>query len=448
MFNTKTTNVNYLAKIVKLPELKPHPNADRLQICVIDGNSIITGLEAKTNNLYIYFPLESAINKEYLSWSNSFTNPELNKDKTKKNFFSNSGRVKAVKLRGSKSEGYIVPITDVQNWLISCGKNFDINDESLVNQEFDCFDEILICEKYINRQELIRIHNEKNNRKGVKKERRFSKIIDDQFRLSQDVSHLGRCIKQVNPEDIIVISNKIHGCNFSVAKVLCKKKLGWHEKALRFCGLNIVDSHYDVVYASRSVIKNKYSDKESLSHFYDSDIWKIVADKLKDSLLDGISIYGEIGGYTPSGSFIQKKYDYNCNVGELDFYVFRITYTNPSGHVFEFSWQQIKDYCNKFNIKHVPELYYGYAKDLFNLPVDNKWHENFLVALSERFLEKDCDICRNKVPAEGIVLVPQSGYYTPFKHKSFLFKTAESKALDTGEVDLDTQESVNNESAG
>jgi hypothetical protein len=85
---------------------------------------------------------------------------------------------------------------------------------------------------------------------------------------------------------------------------------------------------------------------------------------------------------------------------------------------------------------------------LFNLAVDDKWRENFLAALSERFLEKDCDICRNKVPAEGIVLVPQSGYYQPFKHKSFRFKEQESKILDTGEVDLDTQESVSNESAG
>lgn len=442
MFNIKN-NSNYLARIVKLPALQKCPNADKLQICNLFGNSVITSLTAKEGDVYIYFSLECAINPEFLSWSNSFTNPELNKDKTKRGFFSNSGRVKCVKLRGARSEGYIIPITEIQNWLFEeKGKHFKIT-ENLINQDFDYFDDILICEKYVNKQELARLNREKcaQNRKDKKKVR-VSKIIDDQFRLSQDVDHLGKYVREINPESIIAITNKIHGCNFSVARVLCKKPLKWHERVLKYCGVNVVDRHYDMVYASRGVIKNAYADKEH-NHFYDSDVWGIVADKLKDCLLDGVSLYGEIGGYTPSGQYIQKNYDYGCPVGQLDFWIFRITYTNFSGQVFEFSWQQVKDYCNKFGIKHVPEFYYGKAKDLFNISLDEHWHENFLKLISETFLEKDCDMCtKNKVPAEGIVLTIQSGYYTPYKHKSFQFRLRESEALDSGEVDIETMESV------
>lgn len=333
----------------------------------------------------------------------------------------------------------------MQNWLKEEKNiNFEISDD-LINLEFDSVDDITFIEKYINKQELARLNKEKNsqNRKDKKKVR-VSKIIDNQFRLSQDVSHLGKYINQIDPSDIISITEKYHGCNFSVAKVLCKKPLKWHEKILKFCGVDIIDNQYDLVYSSRSVIKNAYSDKQH-NHFYDSDIWKIVADKLKDCLYNGISLYGEIVGYTPTGSFIQKDYDYGCDKGQLDFYIFRITYTNTEGRVFEFSHQQIKDYCNKFNIKHVRELYYGRAQDLFDIPTDQHWHENFLVALSDKFLEKDCDICKNKVPREGFVLAPQYGDYTPYKHKSFAFKLKESKELDSGNIDIETIESVKNE---
>ena len=62
--------------------------------------------------------------------------------------------------------------------------------------------------------------------------------------------------------------------------------------------------------------------------------------------------------------------------------------------------------------------------------------------MSDQYLEKNCLICKNKVPREGLVLTVQSGDYTPLKHKSWAFKQLETKNLDSGEVDLDTQESV------
>ena len=69
---SEKANPNYLAKVVKLNNIRKHENADRLQCVAIDGNNVITGLDAKDGALYVYFPLESAINKEFLSWGNSF----------------------------------------------------------------------------------------------------------------------------------------------------------------------------------------------------------------------------------------------------------------------------------------------------------------------------------------------------------------------------------------
>lgn len=55
---SKEANRNYTAKVVQLKGLKPHSNADRLQVCTIDFQQVITGLDAKDGDLYIYFPVE------------------------------------------------------------------------------------------------------------------------------------------------------------------------------------------------------------------------------------------------------------------------------------------------------------------------------------------------------------------------------------------------------
>jgi hypothetical protein len=89
----------------------------------------------------------------------------------------------------------------------------------------------------------------------------------------------------------------------------------------------------------------------------------------------------------------------------------------------------------------VPELYWGPAKDLFEIPVDEDWHENFLQAINLNYLEKNCDMCVNKVPDEGIVLRKEVIDIEPYKYKSFAFKLRETKNADAGEVDLETIES-------
>lgn len=442
-FEIKLDNKNYLARVVKLQKLTKHPNADRLQVCVIDANSIITGLDAKEGDLYIYFPLECAINLEYLSFTNSFSSAELNQDKSVKGYFGNSGRVKAARLRGQKSEGYIVPIMSLFDWINTQKDNSICLSDFQEGMEFSHWCDVLICEKFINKKQLRQLQNAE--RKQNKKAARVSKIVDGQFYFHKDTAQLGRYVKSINPNNLISITKKLHGSSFVAGRVVCKKSLKWHERLLQKIGVNVVDKDYDLVYSSRTVIKNQYNDNGApQSGYYDTDIWKIVADQLNPYIMDGVCFFGEIVGFTPKGAYIQKNYDYGCEAGKLDYYIYRIT-VNSNGRVFELSRPQIDDYCNKYGIKAVPLLYYGRAKDLFDIPVDDNWHDNFVAKLSETYLEKDCDICKKKVPAEGIVLRLEEGTYEAFKHKSFRFKELESKELDSGEVDIETQESINTE---
>lgn len=238
----------------------------------------------------------------------------------------------------------------------------------------------------------------------------------------------------------------------------------------------IQEFEYGNLYSSRTVIKNQYINKEATAGYYGEDIWGIVDKEVKDKIEPGISLYGEIVGFLPSGKHIQKGYDYGCD-SVIDFgrhgsttqpshkfLVYRITYTKPDGNVIEFSWQQIKNYCQKYQLEHVKELYFGKASDLRKflitttdqqleaiVPISNNdvWRDEVFKFLQTVYLEKDCKYCVNKVPAEGIV-VRRDGLetYSAYKLKSKRFLEKESKQLDeeakSGEINIEDNETTSN----
>lgn len=433
---SEKANPNYLAQIVKLENLRPHPNADKLQLCSIQGNNVIVSLDAKEKDVYVYFPLECAINKEFLSWSNSFSDKNLNVDKEATGFFNSKGRVRAVKLRGVPSEGYAVPVERFLAWI----DDTLYLKEEWIGQEFDSYDDILVCEKYVNPLTLKKkdkVNNKKQGKKAVE-----SKLIENQFHFHIDTPQLKKLVSNVSPDDYISITKKYHGTSAVVSKVLCKRKLNWMEKFLKQLGVNIVDTEYDLVYSSRRVIKNSDVRGDSVQHFYTSDIWGDAAKFLDSSLEPGITLYLEIVGYVKEGGFIQPKYDYGCSPGKFDVYVYRVTHTDCDGRVFEYSPSQVDEYCQRKGIKSVKTLYYGRAKDLFDLDVHKHWHQNFLEKMIETYLEKNCEICKNKVPDEGIVLrrdVPNQ--IDVYKLKSFKFLQMETEQLDNDNfVDLESSD--------
>ncbi len=448
----KADSPNYAAKVISLPAPSKHPKADKLQVVNITGNSVITGLDAKEGMAYIYFPLECAINKFYLAWSDSFAKPELNKDVSKKGFFQDSGRVRAVRLRSQPSEGYIVPVRSIVDWWNSMslvtGK---VTEEDFqLDTEFDHIDDLKLCEKYVNanaQRKLDNAANAEKNRRG--KVKRISKLVDNQFRFHIDTKQLKREIHNISPDDTITVSYKMHGASAIFAKILCKKKLRWYEKLAKNLGITVLDSHYDYVYSSRRVVKNEYEEESKQNiHYYDTDIWSLAAQKVNPSLKDGLSIYAELVGQTPTGSWIQKPYDYGTKEKQIAIYVYRITYTNPAGDVFEFTQPQVKRYCDKMGLPMVPIFYHGKAKDLFpELSTEQHWHEAFLEALKKKYNEKDCHMCTNKVPEEGVCVILERDHFEAYKLKSFRFLEHETAELDTGAIDMETQETTDEKPA-
>jgi hypothetical protein len=439
-------NVNYSAQIVEIKNIIPLEKCDNIVATIILGNNVIVSKDAKIGDIGIFFPIESRLSADFLKFNNLYRDKLLNADTTKGGFFELNGRIRCVKLRGNKSEGFFIPVESL--YYLNIGHEFLLNK---IGESFDTIDNITICEKYIipRRQYSQGNKNEKKN-KRIKK----SRLLDNQFRFHIDTQQLYRNLHRINYNDLISITYKLHGSSFIVSNILCKRKLNIFEKILKKCKIKIDDKEYFNLYSSRKVIKNEEFKNENQMSFYDEDIWKIANDELKDNLQKGMTFYGEVVGYLSSGKAIQSEYDYGNEAGKHTLYIYRITFTNLDGRVFEFSMKQVQDFCKQNGINAVPLLYYGYVKDFmqdsgynWNDDQENDLHrDDFLTLLKKKYLEKDCYMCLHKVPTEGVVVRKESNDIESFKVKSEAFYLRETKLLDKGIENIEDNQESGNES--
>lgn len=446
----KKSNVNYLAKIVRIEHFKPHtdPEVTRLKCCVIDGFNIICGIDSEPG-LYVYFPTACCLNPDFLKYANLYRHKELNADPEQSGMFEDNGRVKAIRLRGELSEGFILPAVTLENYILSVT---NVNLTCKEGTEFDIVEHdgktFWINKKYIPKQ--TRSQGQCGMGKTAKQPKGLDKIIEDQFRFHYDTTLIKKCPHVINPGAIISITEKVHGTSGISAYVLCKQPLNWKQKIAKWLTGEEFNK-YDYLYSSRTVVKNKYYNKKASDGFYGVDVWKYADDIIRPYLQKGMTVYYEIVGFLPNGGYIQKDYDYGClpPVGDekyelgkhFDIYVYRVTTTNVDGKVHEFSAKEVQQWCTFVGLQSVKEWYYGFAKDLYpDLNFDEHWNENFLQKLAndkEFYMECYSPTCANKVPHEGIVIKMENMKSEAFKLKCFKFLDKEGKALDAGEVNIE-----------
>lgn len=441
---SKQANPNYLAKIVKLPELRKHPKADRLQLVDIDYQTVITGLDAKEGDSYVYFPAESTINLDFLKATNSFRDKTMNADLEQAGFFEKQGRVKATKLRGIISNGYIVPARIVASWAL--GAEVTGVDEDFANKDFDTINGKLLLKKYV----PLNLKTEGQGKSGKSTgKKRASRMIEGQVHLHVDTSNLRRNIHEISRDDDIYITNKLHGTSAVVNHVRVLRKLNWFERLLSRFGINISSDEYAVLPTSRRVIKGEFYEADKSGHYYKTDIWKDLGNEIGPLLPHGFSVYGEIVGYQPNSQrMIQKGFDYGCAEGENQFYVYRVTVTNHAGMQINLNRTQLEQFCEGKGLTPVPLYFKGKAGMFADLgrefPNTDQgeldWKDAFIGQLEAMYNGHDCAMCVNKVPEEGCVLVKENLFaYPAFKLKCPIFLGYETKMLDEENLE-DVQE--------
>lgn len=449
----KVTNKNYCAAITRITKLEPLANCDNIQGALIFGNHVIVGKDTKIGDLGVFFPAETQLDPNFVGINNLYRKPEFgNTDTTKKGFFEQHCRVRVVKFRGHKSEGFFTPISFLDDYLDLGGdfsafpEGLEFNDVVYNNGLTDT-----ICKKYVPKMNPPSL---KVGTKAVKKE---DAIVDGQFRLHYDTENFRRNYQKLFPDQYISITAKLHGTSAVFSNILVKRKLNWLERLLKSLGVKIQTQEYGLVYSSRRVIKGVEGYEFNQNNYYSSDIWGAVALEIKDRLPKGFTIYSEIVGFTPDGGAIQSGYHYSCSPKQHKMYVYRVTFTNHDGTPVELNWPQLKEFCNRYEFDYVPEIHYGLAKNIAADIEENAWvltgNEDSLDIWQSGFLreverlhvnDKMCKMNNFEVPEEGLVVRIDHPLRDPeaFKLKNFSFLSHETDQLDKGNTDMETTESI------
>lgn len=430
---------NNTAFVAKLGNIKPIEGADKIVVAQVILNDVpitqvIVGVDTKENTPVVYFDSNLCIDEKVITAIDKLSPDYENKDfKSLDNYLAKGNRVRVVKLRGVISNGLAV---EVEKFYQFFKTEADAVSTLVHGYSFTELNKMEVCKKWyphVNRTNIS------NKEKKVNK-KKISRIIPELFHFHIDTQQLLRNLHCIKPEQVISISRKIHGTSAICANVPVHKKLNVKEKIAKFFGVPVIETEYDYLYASRTVVKNDATH----DGFYGVDLWsKVGKENFLGKLNKGETVYYEIVGYVEGDKMIQKGYDYGCTPGTYKIAVYRITYTNEEGKVFEYSWQAVKERCIEMNVPMVQEYYFGKAKDLYSdLTVNENWAVEFAERLKKSYLEKKVeDNLGKKVPDEGIVLRIEAKDITVFKLKSEAFFLHESTAKeDESNVDIEDEE--------
>lgn len=412
----KPVNENYCATVVKIKKLVPLENCDNVVGTPIFGYQAIVSKDHKIGDIGIFFPAEVQLSEDFCKNNNLFRHSELNKDKKEVGYIEDNRRVKAIKFRGNVSNGLFMPLTALKYLRIDL-------EELNEGNEFDKIDDKEICKKY-----QIQVFEYHNHQHQPKKERRVNTIhIPEHF----DSEMYFRNSDTIKQNEEIIVTQKLHGTSIRIANTIVKRKKTILDRVAGLLGANIQEFEHDYIFGSRKAIKDP--ENKDQQDFYDVDIWTEEGEKLRGILPENYIIYGELIGWTRTGKAIQKDYTYRLPEGTCELYVYRIAIVNMQGIVTDLSWDQVVEFCKKNGLKPVPELWRGKHK--------NFKPEKYLdIAFNPKY--KNCVPTEKGFVDEGVCI--RVDKITPYilKAKSPMFLEHESKMLDTGEIDLESQAST------
>ena len=466
---SKNFKQEYCCSIIKVDNITPIPDSDFLGIVNVAGFSIVVRKDqVHVGDIVFYASNETQLADKFLKANNLYQKYELNSNanevykllqegktdeaKKKCGFFNQTGRVRTIKLRKVQSFGFIFKLEELQR-----AYNIpNINLDEYVGTDFDLVNDEMFIKAYIPPIKTPSFNNTSKTKKATKKANEIDRIIPGEFTFHYDTQPLGKNLDRLKVDDVITLSVKLHGTSaiFGNVKSNIPNKLPWYKKFINLFGNIFPKSHvgYSEIYSSRTVIKNRWANPKS-EGYYSTDIWGEYAKLLEGKIPEGMTIYGEIIGYlSGSSSYIQKDYDYGCKPGTNKLMIYRINIENKDGITHEWNISEVHKWTLDL-IKKNPEiadrihpidtLYHGKLSDFVGLDISHHWQENFLNALSQDKdlgMEQNEPLCKNKVPREGLVLrIDDDPIKEAFKLKCVKFLTRESKQIDSGQVDMEMQ---------
>lgn len=434
---------NYCGYITKLKNVRAHPNADRMLLADCFGNTVCVGLDAKDDDVVLYFPVDGQLSVEYAEKYNLVRKKDENGNNVGGYLDPDKRNIKAISLRGAKSDGLVMPVSSLEY------TGVDMNTLT-VGTTINIVNGHEICCKYIPKsRNRVPSENTKNKTKKVKAP------IAPLFEEHVDTAQLAYNLSAFKPGDEIEITLKMHGTSQRTGylpKFVKMKRTFW-DIITRKPGTPIYDWGY--VTGTRRVVINDYDD----GGYYGSNEFRCPhAKAFEGKLWKGETVYYEVVGYTTTGAPImgsgstpkeyQKQYgktmefSYGCapdGEPQSDMYVYRMTMTNEDGNVVEYTPDFMRYRCEQMGIKTVPVFWKGYLGGN-NCPYADECTAKecnvgeCVKEIAERYYDGPDPVGKTHIREGVVVRIVNRPKFTAYKHKNWCFKLVEGLVKESAEA--------------
>lgn len=437
--------------IVKVEKLRPHGNADRLQIATFFGNDTCVGLDIVLGEIGIYFPTDLQLSVEYCDKNNLVRKKDENGNNIGGYMDPDKRNVTAVRLRGERSDGLYMPLSS----LAFTGVNMD---DLNIGDTIDIVNGVEICRKYIPRGNKRRSGGQSEGNRTRKKKVPVAPL----FAEHADTEQLAYNLAAFKPGDQIEITLKLHGTSTRTGylPVLKGYKRNFLDILLRRDGKPKYE--WDYVSGTRRTILENYDNGYYGSNQFRKQHTEIFTGKLHK----GEEIFGEIVGYTDQEAPIMgvgncekvdkdfvKQYgksmifSYGCEptgkkimygqdeegifsieqeVPQSDLYIYRMTLTTEEGHVIEYTPDYMRYRCEQMGIKTVPVFEKFYIPNEDELNTMGISAGEYVKEIVNKYLNTEPDPIGKTHIKEGVVVrIINRPKFTAYKDKVFEFKVIE-----------------------
>jgi RNA ligase (TIGR02306 family) len=308
-----------IVEACRISSVEHHPNADRLDIAQIKGFQAIVGRdEYKAGDLVVYVPPDCVIPDKLVD--------ELGLEYLKSS--SGVSRTKAIKLRGYLSEGLVL----------------NVPAGLYATEGIDMADAFGITKYEPPQKQFIGQPRQPTKRR-----------LNPNFEKYTDIENFKHYTDIFKPEDMVVITEKVHGSNFRAARLERWTGKGWRGLLNRILmRLNLAD-RYEFVYGSHNV---QISGNFRYKGFYSEDIYGRVAEKyrLEEQIPADYTIYGEVYGYEV------QDLEYGLTNGEVDLLVLDVKV--DGSYLPHFA---LEEFCEARGLPLAPVLFLGRMGDAHQL---------------------------------------------------------------------------------
>ena len=445
----------YCGYVTNLKNVREHPNADRLVLADCFINTVCVAKDKYTEGqLGVYFPVDGQLSMEFCEqngllavYENGVNVSGGYMDPAKRN-------VKAIKLRGEKSDGLFLPLECLAYTGVDIS-TFKAGDQITVVNGKE------ICTKYI-----PKVKNPNPKSAPKKKEVKVKYQATPTFFEHKDTEQLAYNLDAFKPGDEIEITLKMHGTSQRTGyhKVHVGYKKSLLDKILRRPGTPIYD--WGQANGTRRTVLKDFE-----GGFYGSNEFREPhAKTFEGKLWKGETVYYEVVGFTHTGAPIMATCDnkklndkefikqygeetvfsYGCDCAQQawkedrgqdgdkpqsDIYVYRMTMTNEDGDTVEYTPDFMRYRCELMGVKCVPVLWSGRipqnpgSKDDPTISA-GEWIKN----VAERYYDGPDPIGKTHVREGVVVRILNRPTFAAYKHKNFSFKLLEGIIKDSADA--------------